>query len=979
MRKVDGLVAALSLVLVSAPVSAQYAETLRPLPGAGYELFGVPFFGSIRTGTQIGRHLFIGGSFSRLSPPTGGAAIVDTAGNYVAGAFPRFAGTVAQVVADGAGGWLVVGDFASVDGQSFANFARVTPDRTVDPRFRVTTDGPIHVVATAHGRIYLAGEFNTVNGLPRGGLAALSSATGQLTAWASGFSAGGRGIVALSVSSFGVYLAASAYSLPARLWGFDASSGRLLFARTVAVGALAASSSWVFIGGYGYDRPIWAVDPLTGDDADWSIGLRFRPLSRTYGDDTGITGLLLDSGRLYFAGRFTTVDGRAGLAAVDAASGAPVIWRPDGVEWDGRNLSRIGPAIVATFGRGRPGVVDVSTARAIDFAAPVNGDVLTVAAAPEGVVIGGAFNGVGGVARQGLASINLDTFEVEPWTAALANTPTVGGVRQVATDGTWLFVGTTDGRIAKVDPVTGAVVAERAFDYVTKMVVVGGEIVVAHYNQTTELGVITIADWSYRPLPIAWGGDNTSIQDVAIDGNTIYVTGHFQTVNGQSRPLMAAVHRTTGAVLPWRPLPDSDRAHVTAAGGRVWVSGAFRRVGGARRRGLAELDPVSGAALPWNPDVAGVLAGRELSQFDIVNALDLGPNGNLYVGLGYEALESQFLPPISKYRPTVGGQRTSFTVAFSTTTGHRLPWRPQQSGLFAVLPDCLLVTAGCLPPTTAAPSAVRVTQTGAAISLAWNLPASPSRTAVRLEVGTVEGRADLVTLDLPATQTSFTAAVPPGQYFARVRAIAGSTSSESSDDVSFAVGAGVPAAPLDVTAVVDGGRLTLAWRPPSTGVPEGFLFEVGTAEGQRDVGALATAGSATSMSVDAVPPGRYWGRLVAVNGSSRSAPGPELLIEASSSQRCGAAPAAPVGLTATVSGRTVTLAWQPPSDEPQLDLQQVMAGSAPGLSDLATVAVSVSATSYSAAAPLGTYYVRVVADNLCGQIAASNEVQVVVR
>ena len=166
----------LAAVLTVAPVSAQYAEVPRPMPVPSAGVFGSSP-GWFTAATQIDRRLFVAGAFSRLSPPTGSAVVVNLVGHYIPGAFPYFAGTVTGIVADSAGGWLVVGDFVSVNGRPIARFARVAPDRTVDERYRVVADGAIAKVALAHGRIYLAGDFTAVNGAARRGLAALDAVT----------------------------------------------------------------------------------------------------------------------------------------------------------------------------------------------------------------------------------------------------------------------------------------------------------------------------------------------------------------------------------------------------------------------------------------------------------------------------------------------------------------------------------------------------------------------------------------------------------------------------------------------------------------------------------------------------------------------------------------------------------------------------------------------------------------------------------
>jgi hypothetical protein len=970
MRRIRGAVV-LGVILGVVPASAQYAELPKPLPAPVASVFGASSPGWFTTATQIGRRLFLAGTFTALSPPTGSAVVVDLAGHYIPGAFPHFAGTVSQLIPDGAGGWLVVGDFVSVAGLPIARFARVAPDRTVDLRYRIVADGAVRKVALAHGRIYLAGDFTSVNGAARHGLAALDAVSGGLSPWAAGFAPGGI-VRELSFSSLGVYVAGG--SGQGHLWGLDAGTGRVLFDRPGFVSAVAASSARIYVGGVGYQRPVWAVDPFTGGDLAWDPGVAFQHLPATYGwDATHVTALLLDEGRVYIGGRFRTAGGRTSLVAVEAGGGRVVDWFPAVPGPGGApevRLFRIGPAIVGSFA-GSLLAFDVATAATIPSRPDVVGAILAAAPAPEGVVVGGGFNGTGGVPRAGLASIDLDSYAVEAWTSALPGVP-FDPIVELATDGAWLFARTegtlngVDARLFKIDPTTGAVVAERSFPSIaTRMRVAGGDIVVStltRASNTAELGTLAIATWSYNALPVTFDGGVTAFD---VTGDTIYLAGRFTVVNGHSRPSLAAVHRGTGAVLPWRPAPDSGGGLVRTSGGRVWVAGDFGRVGGFRRRGLAEVDPITGQALPWNPDVAGIESGGVASAG--VGGLELGRDGNLYVAVGLYVVGD------TPVRAIAAGQLTSPTLAYSITTGRRLPWRPSVFGMVAVLPDCLLTQAGCLPAAIPAPADLRVAQSDASLSFNWTLPASPARTGVRFEVGSVAGRADLATIDLPASQQSFSVTAPPGRYFARVRALAGAAASLTTPDVSFAVGPpSVPAAPLDVTAIADATRITFTWQPPSTGAPARYELEAGTAEGRRDLAAVPVPGAATSLQVLA-PVGRYWTRLVAVNDAGRSASSNEAFIDMVPRRTCSPVP--PQNLTASVSARIVTLAWESPADGSD-DPPTIVAGSAPGLSNLASIVAPPFTTGFSVAAPPGTYYVRLVTG--CFNGASSNEVTVVV-
>ena len=85
------------------------------------------------------------------------------------------------------------------------------------------------------------------------------------------------------------------------------------------------------------------------------------------------------------------------------------------------------------------------------------------------------------------------------------------------------------------------------------------------------------------------------------------------------------------------------------------------------------------------------------------------------------------------------------------------------------------------------------------------------------------------------------------------------------------------------------------------------------------------------------------------------------------------APGAPVGLTAAVSGSSVTLTWSAPTSGDAVTAYALEAGSASGLANLASVVLG-AATAFSASGiPNGTYFVRVKAQNTAGISAASNE------
>jgi hypothetical protein len=958
----------------SQPAQAQYAETPQVLATVD---------GGASAATQIGRRLFVAGSFDQVGPPTGGAVVVDADGTPKLGAFPFIDGSVNEIVADGLGGWVVVGGFRQVAGQPFTSFVRIRPDRAVDSRYRITVDGPIRRIRIAHGRVYLLGDFSEINGNRRLGLAALDVSTGQLSPWGSEFDPGvdsftglRRTLRELSVSSTGVYVSGGGNGLrypqsssAGRLWGLAVGSGARLFERAAFVTAIAATSTRVYVGGY-RQPVVWAVDPLTGADVAWAVGLTFRPVGS---QEMRVTSLLIDGSRLYLGGYFQTTDDQRLVSAVDAATGQPSPWRasePPGFVGEVTGLTRLGQGLVV-MQNGQFLAYDVATGVRLPWMAHTHGAIATLAAAPEGAVLGGrSFNEFPGVARRNLISFNLDTGQLEPWTSALADSVVL---EWLDTDGTYLFGATNEAQVFKIDPGNGTVLGTIDFgsgNYLVTARVAGDRIVVVAGHSL--LGVITIADWSQRSMPLSIEGIGMAsrlVHDLEVLGDTAYLAGRFTSVNGAMRPHLAALDLGAGGVLPFNASPDAEVESVRVANGRLLAAGRFRRIGGARRRSLAELDPITGRARTWNPDAPGGAS------------LDVGGGGTIFVA------------PAS----TISGRSRGRLAAFSPLTGTWLPWRPAlgDEALFvegapirrkpAFLTDCLLPTGGrtvaCYRATLPSPTAPTVRQAGSQVSFSWTLPVGPQAwTGLRVDVGKREGASDIASVALPPDATSIASTMPQGSYFARVRTSGPAITSVPTADVSFAVGPpDLPAPPLDPTAVAEGTLITFQWGAPSAGAPPAYVIEAETAGGGADVTSPSLSGATTSFVIDAAP-GRYWGHVRSANTAGASAPSSEWIIDvdATESPCYEMPPLAPQAVIASVSGRTVSLLWVQPDTGPVASTQRVVAGAAPGLGDLANIEMPGPATSFTTTAPPGIYYVKVVALNACGSSPSSNEVRVVV-
>lgn len=175
----------------------------------------------------------------------------------------------------------------------------------------------------------------------------------------------------------------------------------------------------------------------------------------------------------------------------------------------------------------------------------------------------------------------------------------------------------------------------------------------------------------------------------------------------------------------------------------------------------------------------------------------------------------------------------------------------------------------------------------------------------------------------------------------------------------------LPAPPTQLSAAVQGRDVSLSWQSGGGAPESSYWVEAGSSTGAADLGRWQTTGRAIAAS--GVADGQYFVRVRAANTDGVSGPSNEVVVRVG----CAGPLASPAGLTATVNGGSVTLAWQPVSGATIYVLE---VGSSAGASDIGQLPTS--ATSLAGQAPAGTYYVRVRAASACGQSAASADIVV---
>jgi predicted phage tail protein len=187
--------------------------------------------------------------------------------------------------------------------------------------------------------------------------------------------------------------------------------------------------------------------------------------------------------------------------------------------------------------------------------------------------------------------------------------------------------------------------------------------------------------------------------------------------------------------------------------------------------------------------------------------------------------------------------------------------------------------------------------------------------------------------------------------------------------------AGVPGAPSDAAATVSGSSVMLLWSSPVAGpAPTGYLVEAGSFSGAANIAQVLTGTRGTTFKAGGVPPGTYFVRLRALNGSEVGPPSDELVLRVGLA--CSAPPPAPASALGAVTGTTVSLSWGASIGATTYVIE---AGSAPGASNLVNFDTrSTSLGLVASGVGAGTYFVRVRAANACGTSGPSNETIVTV-
>ncbi len=748
-----------------------------------------------------------------------------------------------------------------------------------------------------------------------------------------------------------------------------------------------------------------------------------------------INGLVYESGRLFVAGSFVTVNGvsRPGLVALDPSSGSPLAWDP-------RLTAPVVPPLVT-----------------------LPPTVFRMAGAAGRLYVNGYFDSAGGAPRTRFAVLDASTGDALPGTLPAQAANLIG----LAVSATRVYVYgdcQANGLVIcayapDMTPVSGwtfpASLGQLAIG-ATALYSAESSLVGPPYGAKVVARDLDTGVALPFAAPVVLGTAGVSTPALAVAGNTLYLAGDFVSVNGVRRWRMAAVDASTGALQPWAPLAGGLVRALAVAGNHVAFGGAFQIAGGIAKKNLVALDLRTGQPGPATPDLpfnvasllrlGGVMvvggdrpfgtSGPDLTAFTTgTGALlpwALESNGaistlasdgrRLFIGGRFSSLSGALrlnlaavdiaTATLTSWNPqpdapvltlavngptlfagglfySLKGYGRPLTAAFDTATGDVLSFSASALPLavpygFGFAPGRVLLAADDFQlPYGARPLIWLDRVSGAPVApLGVSFRAGGATQfdgTVFLAGNTTTGTGALLGIDVATGRTSTWGLDIDAQVTSQT------SLAVNTEYVAAGVGFTFPGsrpslvvyrapragAPQQIQSAVAGSTVTLGWQPGTGPATTAYLVEAGTTPGGTNVGTF-TVGLSTRVA-GALAAGTYYIRVRGLGVSGAGAASSEVIATVPPTST---PPAAPGTLTAAVSGGLVTLTWGAATGNATTYV--VEAGTAAGLTNIGALPTGHLDTTWSVPAPPGTYVVRVRAANAYGLGPATNEVTVVV-
>ncbi len=637
--------------------------------------------------------VYIGGDFTFVGPQTGYGVVINTTTQARNTSYPVFyksggSGKIWDVISDGSGGWYVGGTFDQINGAASEELVHINADGSVDTGFTANPDAGVYDLYLYNGVLYAGGVFSTIGGASRTALAALDPDTGTALSWDPKLDS--TTIYAMDSDATNLYFGGSFQSVSSTTRN-SAAAVSLATAELTSwnpnfgfgsVAVIAVTTTSVYVGGNFSD---------VGGDASHSS---FTELDKVNGAPTGWDpgpgGAIYDveideDGTLFIVGAFATMgsDTRNYIAALDPVTGSSTSWNPGAnqavneIILDG-NTVYVGGNMTEVGGQTRYylATIDKTTGTVnsnFDFALSSGVDGLALSG--SNLFIGGEFTLADGVTRNNIAAINPSNGEATTWNPN-ANDDVYGLLisgENIYVGGKFSTIGgATRSKLAAIDLTSGLATTwdpnvtggfSRGVDDMVldgNTLYIGGDFTTIGSDSRTYLGAVSITTGSSTSWNPSLSGGFNGVYALAQTASSVFAGGDFTSVGGDSRSFIAEMSKTTGSSTAWNASASAAFSGsvgvITINGSTVYVGGRFSSIGGESRDNLAAVDLDTALATTWAP--TGTYAGFGMGP--LVSTIKVA-NGFAYVGGNFTAL---------------GGQTRTGIAAVDTSTGLASVWNP---------------------------------------------------------------------------------------------------------------------------------------------------------------------------------------------------------------------------------------------------------------------------------------------------------------
>jgi hypothetical protein len=559
--------------------------------------------GGVAATKTVGTTTYIGGSFDYVGPTTqSGAILSQTTGAPVATANSpaHISGTVRCAVKDGLGGFYVGGNFSHVESIDYSTThavaIHVRADGSFDSSFVLTADSSsanVYACAFDGTYLYLGGDFASLkitSSVTTGPLAAIGVSDQSIHAMGTGLTQTTPVVYALDFDSVtsrvyagGLFNFNTTHKNAA---AFDATTLSLIGTWTPDpdnnVYAIMGDSTAVYLAGTFSNVNVTAtstarsylakVNASNGGVASWDAGLT--------GPAVAITK---DATYIYVEARTATPNTpniyRIDPTLATATSIFSTASSADGISAiafsTDKTLLYVGGKFQYGPQRNLVAIQNPSSSPVVSsgFIANSNTGAFVNAIAPDAlgkIFVGGTFPSIGGVVRNNLAALDLNSGQATTWNPTPA--ATIGPVSSMDSDGSYIYAGYQANTPALAPPgvlkiITGASASDAgnwqkttsnySTDIVNTVTLNGGYLYVGGtFTQLDSTNSLTGAarmdlagnvDGTWNPI-FNGGSSSATIRQILVNNGTVYLGGGMSQIGAVSTYGIAAVKTTDASV-----------------------------------------------------------------------------------------------------------------------------------------------------------------------------------------------------------------------------------------------------------------------------------------------------------------------------------------------------------------------------------------------------------------------------------------------